>query len=626
MITTIETRLRVDLAQAQVLDESIDLLSWAYRKMWSLYNREKKTESEIYHTMMSLNTLTCQQVKSLIYKIKGDRNRLREITKTQLKQSQERLEQVQKFCDKKTQQIKDHEALILKLKKPEPSKSLMAKQSSTNKTALTHQIKELPSQSPALMTPYKKLDHKKIASLTKSISNTKRLLKAKNQKIKRISEFIDTLKTRIDSNTFKFCFGSSKLLSQKPGNAKDRFRQKAFQKPYASVQEWQADWNLARNNQWFSVGDKSQPQGNPEVQYDPALEHLRLRLPEQIAQKRLLAHSIEQNIDLEKIKTLPKLSRFRTASKFLEIPHVVFCHKNAQKLQAAIHNKQPITTKILKRKTPNQKEIGYYLQISFEEVILPAQNVNPPIKIMGVDLNQEGLAFCVVKPDGNKLPQNQGHGFLSWDLYEKSSAQREWLISNTISELLAKATALQVSSIAIENLDFSSKFNKMGAGYKNDRSFNKMLSNFASTKFKEQLIRKAERLGLKIAIVNPIFSSVGGFTKFGLINKLPVDISASFWLARQALLGTSFKKENHITWFKKHSEEIAFPYLNLSKQSKTKVLDKIKWKDVSSALGRYRKFWYKNTMIYLQSKVDLALLDQDPFEDPALNLKKIRSS
>ncbi len=223
---------------------------------------------------------------------------------------------------------------------------------------------------------------------------------------------------------------------------------------------------------------------------------------------------------------------------------------------------------------------------------------------MVIDLNLKGLAYCIVKSDGNKLNNKEdkvvskSNGFISFDLENKTTEQRQWLISNTITEVLAIAKEYGVYSIAIENLDFSSTINNMNSGYKSNQKYNKMLTQFAKLQFSNLIKRKTERLGLKLYLVNPTFSSIGGFTKYGLLNKLPVDIAASLWLARQSIFGKSFKTENHINYIKKYNEGIAIPYLNLSKQSKREIEHKPEWKDISSALGKYRINCYIIILIF----------------------------
>lgn len=54
-----------------------------------------------------------------------------------------------------------------------------------------------------------------------------------------------------------------------------------------------------------------------------------------------------------------------------------------------------------------------------------------------------------------------------------------------------------------------------------------------------------------------------------LVNKLPIDMAASFWLARQGLYGEVYKEENIngsvVRTLKKHKEAVVFPYDNLLK-------------------------------------------------------------
>lgn len=156
----------------------------------------------------------------------------------------------------------------------------------------------------------------------------------------------------------------------------------------------------------------------------------------------------------------------------------------------------------------------------------------------------------------------------------------------------------------------------MNSGYKSNQQYNKMLTQFAKLQFRQMIQRKTERVGMKLYLVNPTFSSIGGFSKYGLLNKLPVDIAAALWLARQSIYGKEFKREDHVIFIKKHNEEITFPYLNLSKQSKREIEYKPKWKDISSALGKNRVHWYRNIMDFIELEVGKSLSIQqfNPFE------------
>ena len=134
-----------------------------------------------------------------------------------------------------------------------------------------------------------------------------------------------------------------------------------------------------------------------------------------------------------------------------------------------------------------------------------------------------------------------------------------------------------------------------------------MLSSFAKKQFSDMIARKTERLGMNLYLVNPAYSSVGGFSKYGIVNKLPVDMAASLWLARQALYGEVYKEENRnniscVRYVKKHKEAVVFPYDNFSKQSKREINHKKEWNTIALALGKNRNSWYKNFIKYISNK------------------------
>ena len=609
MIHTIETRLNFNTTQELLVDSCVVLWSSYYRKTWKLWNNQQLKETEIYHQLMGLNLFTSRQIGSLINKVKTEHAKIKELSKSQLKQQKAKFLNIEKFIaveEKNISKLLDEISnLKLKLKNHHLSK-----------------IKE----------PKNKI-HERISKLTHSIKKKNLVLSNKKIKLRRLQKSIHILEQRIKFNKFKLCFGSSQLLKQRPGSFLDQFRLTKEQNKYKNknininLADWEKDWDLARNNIWISIGDKDKPQGNAEIQYDPHTKTLKLRLTEETANKRLKEISQHVNIPYEDLinhKNI-KYSIYRMQARFMEILGVEFCPKNQVKIQQAIANKQPVTAKIIKRLTPNGKGIGYYLQLSFEEILINnINNKSSSIKnenlTMGIDLNEKGLAYCIIKADGNKLSPRDTHtnslqykpcGFIQWDLKDKTTAQRQWVISNKITEILAIAEDYNIQNIAIENLDFSSNMGNMNSGYKSKTTkggfnYNKMLSSFAKKQFSDIITRKTERLGINLYLVNPAYSSVGGLTKYGIVNKLPVDIAASLWLARQALYGEVYKEENRnniscVRCVKKHKEAVVFPYDNLSKQSKREMNHKVEWNTIALALGKNRNSWYKNFIKYIKT-------------------------
>ena len=128
-------------------------------------------------------------------------------------------------------------------------------------------------------------------------------------------------------------------------------------------------------------------------------------------------------------------------------------------------------------------------------------------------------------------------------------------------------------------------------------------------------------------MVNPAYSSIGGFSKYGIVNKIPVDMAASLWLARQSLYGEVYKEEvrngSVVKAIKKHKESVVFPYDNLSKQSKREINHKKEWNTIALALGKNRNSWYKNFINYINAMNEgvnpkvgkTLLLQKDLFEN-----------
>ena len=157
----------------------------------------------------------------------------------------------------------------------------------------------------------------------------------------------------------------------------------------------------------------------------------------------------------------------------------------------------------------------------------------------------------------------------------------------------------------------------MNAGYKGKTTnsgfnYNKMLSSFAKKQFNDMITHKTERMRMNLYLVNPAYSSIGGFSKYGIMNKLPPDMAASLWLARQALYGEVYKEEvrnninninniSYVRYIKKYKEAVVFPYDNFSKQSKREIQSKKEWNTIAYALGKNRSSWYKKFMKYIKT-------------------------
>ena len=287
MIHTIETRLKLNTTQELIIDSCVVLWSTYYRKTWKLWNNQQLSESAIYHQLMGLNLFTSRQISSLINKVKTEHDKIKELSKSQLKQQKAKFLNIEKFIATEQKNISklfdEFNNLKLKLKND-------------------HSIKDKS----ILKEPKNKI-HERLSKLNYSIKKKNLVLFNKKIKLNRLKRSVFILEQRIKFNKFKLCFGSSQLLKQRPGSFSDQFRLTKTQNKYknkdinVNLADWEKDWDLARNNIWISIGDKNKPQGNAEIQYDPQTKILKLRLTEQAANERLKEISQQVHIPYEEL-------------------------------------------------------------------------------------------------------------------------------------------------------------------------------------------------------------------------------------------------------------------------------------------------------------------------------------
>ena len=116
MINTIETRLKLDLTQELDINSCVSLWSEFYRKTWVMFNNLHLEENVIWHNLMNTNLFTSHQVIYLINKVKSEHNKIKALTKSQLKIHKAKLDNINKFINKEDKLIAKLNKDIIKLK------------------------------------------------------------------------------------------------------------------------------------------------------------------------------------------------------------------------------------------------------------------------------------------------------------------------------------------------------------------------------------------------------------------------------------------------------------------------------------------------------------------------------
>ncbi|MBZ0224725.1 MAG: hypothetical protein K8F51_01950 [Comamonas sp.] len=197
---------------------------------------------------------------------------------------------------------------------------------------------------------------------------------------------------------------------------------------------------------------------------------------------------------------------------------------------------------------------------------------------------------------------------MSWDLKGLSAGERRQAIGTVVTELARHAKRLKLA-VAIENLDFTTKKLTAKAGRVNKR-YNDMLGAMPSSQFEEMVAHACEREHLMLYSVNPLYSSVGGFAKYGRANRMNADTSAALWIGRQALYGELGKTELTRAAVKHIDERLVFSHLPATPMQSMTALAGAQWRDVAWGLGSNRKLWGTKLLRWLELQVEAASRSQ----------------
>ncbi len=285
------------------------------------------------------------------------------------------------------------------------------------------------------------------------------------------------------------------------------------------------------------------------MQYNPISGTLRIRLVEPSVQQRLAAR-------------LPN-DKAVLPSRFLTVPCPPFAYlerlaQQGKTTVADLLSQKPITIRL--------KETAQGFTVFLSVNLVSSISAILGLNTLGIDFNADGLAYNVIKPDGNRLGRTGAIGSMSNNGFLRStktdSADRnEHALSNVVSQLMECAIQKNCDFITIENLEFFEAKTPMRTGRKpKGPVYNKMLSMLAYEQFQNMVIRKAERLGFKVNLINPRFSSIAGFVKFAYRTNQSVDIGAAQAIGRQPLRGTPYHKKAdaaHVTRFTLKQEVVA---------------------------------------------------------------------
>ncbi len=320
------------------------------------------------------------------------------------------------------------------------------------------------------------------------IHQKKRRLAIKKQKLAKLNQ-------RIKSKKVTLCFGTKKLFLAQY-NLKEN--------GYKSQNEWLDDWRNARNSNFLMVGSKTYKGGNQLCRLERN-GNLTITVPP------CLMKQFGGKISCNGVK-------FRYGQNFIDIALTPTSHKRGQQVRNG--TEKPVTHRFIKR----NKKWYLHTHVDYPDIPYISHRKNGAV---GIDLNADNLAWSYCDGEGNLKRLGQ----INFALRDKSSGQITHILSLAIGQIIEVASGYECP-IVIEKLDFSLK---KAQARENHKTYAKMLSGFAYSKFNDLVRSKARLAGIETIEVNPAYSSLIGLTKYMSLYGLNSDTAAALVLARRGL-------------------------------------------------------------------------------------------
>ena len=332
----------------------------------------------------------------------------------------------------------------------------------------------------------------------------------KRRRLANLTHRREVLETDVAGGRVRICFGSRRLWHK---------QHHLETNGYASHQEWKADWQDARSDEFFVLGSRDENGGCQlcvaSVADDGSLT-LRLRMPDCL---------VEQH------------------GKYLTIQGVRFAYGHEQVLAALDSNAEYARYRREHGdKAARATGLGQAISYRFKRdkkgwrVFATTSMMEVPVVTdkrrgaIGVDLNADHLAVCETDASGNYVNAFS----VPLVTYGKSKHQAEAVIGGAVAQVVEFAREAG-KPIVIEKLDFRQK---KAALEGESRKYSRMLSSFSYGKINSYFLSRGHRQGVEVHQVNPAFSSVIGRVKFMERYGLSVHQAAALVLARR-LLGCS---------------------------------------------------------------------------------------
>lgn len=320
-------------------------------------------------------------------------------------------------------------------------------------------------------------------------------------KLHNLKSKLNNLEDDFNHKRFSICFGSKKLFKQQ------------F-KAHVSHQDWQAKWQLSRNDYFRLTGAKHETCGNNN------------------AQLSLTKHGVFQ------LKIRVPRALEREHGKYVVIEDITFHHEKELIQRYVLNNqhKDPSLRQALSFMVKKDKQRGYRLIVQLSQPQVETIT-NQHFGVIGIDINPDNVAMSEIDEKG-RLAYSKVYPF---NLNGKSTGERITLINVAINHIVDYAKD-SGKDVVIEQLDFTNKKRQLVS--KENPDYARMLSSFAYGKMMEQFRVRCYKQGVVLHSISPAYTSLIGKLKYTKKYGISDHQAAALVIARKYLgFKEKFKKE-----------------------------------------------------------------------------------
>ena len=327
--------------------------------------------------------------------------------------------------------------------------------------------------------------------------NTKSRIYYDQNRLNKLLQKISQMEEAVRTGKLKLCFGSRKDFK-----AQYYLKENSFK----NHNQWLRAFRAGRDKNAFYVGSKEETGANQQfsVSYDSESDSFSFRIRKEY---RFMKNEND---------------------KYFYLKGIHFNHLRDNFREVAVNSLKgegdfPLTYRIKKR---GRK---YYLQAIFG---LERVNETPGIEIpgaVGLDFNVGFIALSEINGDGNLV------GTERININGVSSGERKDSLFKVIKKISLKAKEAGKPVVA-ENLSFSGKKAKMiKARSKKGKEYNRMISSFEYSRYKQALTSRCYKDGVKLKFVDPRNTTKIGEQKYAGKRSLNSHQSAAFVIARRGM-------------------------------------------------------------------------------------------